>query len=160
MRLVPTRIYAKYASEVHDDFGEVGDTQEYYRREHVDALFAPPPRTTKYVVDIDGTIVRVPLDYVRCATCGHWRPPSDYMDDGVHCCRTNCKSCSELPAGEIVRVRKAYDALPPATPGTLLLCERLNRMVTQREFLVRIAERLKDVPDDGMTTDNGISTNF
>lgn len=31
-----TQIYAHFASEVYDDFGEVGSEQEYYRKEHAD----------------------------------------------------------------------------------------------------------------------------
>lgn len=31
-----TKIYARFASEVYDDFGDVDEEQEYYRKEHAD----------------------------------------------------------------------------------------------------------------------------
>lgn len=36
MSLEATEIYARFASEVHDDFGEVDTNQLYYRKEHAD----------------------------------------------------------------------------------------------------------------------------
>lgn len=38
MSLKATKIYARFASEVYDDFGEVGADQFYYRKEHADKV--------------------------------------------------------------------------------------------------------------------------
>ena len=38
--LRPTEIYARFAEEVYDDFGDSPQEQEYYRKEHADAAIA------------------------------------------------------------------------------------------------------------------------
>lgn len=36
MSIKATKIYARFANEVYDDFGESDSDQEYYRKEHVE----------------------------------------------------------------------------------------------------------------------------
>lgn len=42
-----TKIYARFASETYDDFGETDFKQEYYRKEHADEELRTPAEWVK-----------------------------------------------------------------------------------------------------------------
>ena len=50
--LQSTQIYARFATEVYDDFGDSNQEQEYYRKEHADAAIAELKEVYKESVDV------------------------------------------------------------------------------------------------------------
>ena len=66
MPLKATKIYARFASEVYDDFGEVDYEQEYYRKEHAEKEI----RATKHALWMAKAEICL-LHSFNCSTACH-----------------------------------------------------------------------------------------
>lgn len=60
MDLKATEIYARFASEVHDDFGEVDANQLYYRKEHADEVM---DKKDKRIKELESDLKTMEVSY-------------------------------------------------------------------------------------------------
>lgn len=87
-----TYIYARFAVEVYDDFGDVNEEQEYYRKEHADkefrkikhALWMARAERAKWVGDNDDALadycVKHPMTYLLAEPFDEWNQKWKFVE--------------------------------------------------------------------------------